>query len=159
MKCYLHALSLLALASLLVSAAPVPTAAPTPLEQSINQLHAELRAAAERLDADALYSHVVDSNAGPIIEDGRLYPTRQEALASTRQGFARLASVSYTYDHKYVTQLSPTTVLWVADGSSSATLPDGRQITAPFAETIVFTLQDNQWKVLHAHRSTPNARP
>jgi ketosteroid isomerase-like protein len=46
----------------------------------------------------------------------------------------------------------------VAEGTSSGTLKDGRYVEAPFAETIVFVQREGQWKVLHAHRSSPNAR-
>jgi ketosteroid isomerase-like protein len=93
---------------------------------------------------------------GVIIEDGHIRWTRQEASSSTRQGLQGLKDLSYTYTQKYVTEVSPAVTLWVGEGTSAATLQDGRQISAPFAETIVFVQRDGQWKVLHAHRSVPN---
>jgi hypothetical protein len=72
------------------------------------------------------------------------------------QGMQQLKDLSYSYTQKYITVISLTVVLWVGEGTSSATLKDGRQVSVPFAETIVFVLKDGKWKVLHAHRSIPN---
>ncbi len=115
-----------------------------------------MRAAARRLDADALYAYVLDTDTPPIIESGRLQPTRASALQNTSAGFRALTGVSYAYTLEHITLLSPTTALWVAQGRATATLTDGREIVAPFAETMVFEQRDGAWKVLHAHRSVPN---
>jgi len=128
------------------------------IEQAILDVHAEMKKAAENLEVEALYSYVLDTIPGPIIEDGRLTRTRQEAFESTRQDFQGITGLSYTYARKHVTVLSPTTALWVAEGTGDVTLSDGRNISAPFAETIVFVEKDGKWRVLHAHRSTPNPR-
>lgn len=127
------------------------------IENAILKVHEDMKMAAQRLDVDALYSFVLNSN-GPIIEDGILKQTRQEAMDSTKQGLKRITDLSYTYNQKFITVISPTTALWVAEGTSSATIEDGRKISVPFAETIVFVQRDGRWKVLHAHRSTPNLR-
>jgi hypothetical protein len=126
------------------------------VEAAIRAVHAQMRQPAERLDAGALYAHVLDGETPPIIEDGRLVETRAAALARTAQGFEALTSVRYTYTRESVTALSATTALWIGAGTTSAVLADGRQIDAPFAESIVFVQRDGQWKVLHAHRSVPN---
>jgi hypothetical protein len=60
------------------------------------------------------------------------------------------------YTQKRITVIAPTMALWVGEGTSSATLQDGRQISAPFAESILFVKKEGQWKVFHAHRSVPN---
>ena len=124
--------------------------------RAIFDVHAKMKQAAERRNVDALYEHVLERDKGVIIEDGRIRWTRQEALNSTRQGLQGLKDLSYAYTQKYVTVISPTVALWVGEGTSSATLEDGRQISMPFAETIVFVQKYGQWKVLHAHRSVPN---
>jgi ketosteroid isomerase-like protein len=126
------------------------------IESAILGVHAKMKQAAEQRDVDALYKYVLEMDKGVIIEDGRIRWTRQEALNSTRQGLQGLKDLSYTYTQKYVTVISPTVALWVGEGTSSATLEDGRQISMPFAETIVFVQKYGQWKVLHAHRSVPN---
>jgi ketosteroid isomerase-like protein len=114
-----------------------------------------MRSAAERLDAAALYAHVLDTATPPIIENGALAETWGAALARTTRGFQGLTGVGYTYTRQSITALSPTIALWVAAGTATATLADGRQVSAPFAETMVFVQRDGQWKVLHAHRSSP----
>ena len=125
------------------------------IERAIVDVHGKMKQAAERRDVETLYGYVLEMDKGAIIEGGRIQWTRQEALNSTRQGFQGLKDLSYTYTRKHVTAISTTVALWVGEGTSSATLEDGRQISAPFAETIVFVQQGGQWKVLHAHRSAP----
>ena len=126
------------------------------IESAIFDVQAKMKQAAEGRDVEALYKYVLEMDKGVIIEDGRIRWTRQEALNSTRQGLQGLKDLSYAYTQKYVTVISPTVALWVGEGTSSAALEDGRQISVPFAETIVFVQKDGQWKVFHAHRSVPN---
>jgi len=126
------------------------------IENAIAGVHKKMQQAAQQGDIDSLYQYILDMAKGVIIEDGKLRQTRQEALNATRQGMQGLQNLSYSYSQKYITVLSPTAALWVGEGTSSATLKDGRQFSVPFAETIVFIKKDGQWKVLHAHRSIPN---
>ena len=129
------------------------------IEKAILKVHTEMVKAAENLDADTLFRHVLEMNKGVIVQDGTIMTTRQEALDGTRQGFQKFKSVSYKYKHKYITVISPTVALWVADGTTSVTFNgDGSEISVEFAETIVFTKKDGQWKVLHTHGSIPNQR-
>lgn len=128
------------------------------IEKAILKVHSEMKKAAENRNVEALYDFVLDTDKGVIIEDGRLSRTRQEALDSTKRGLQGMTDLSYTYNQKYITVISPTVALWVGEGASSATIEDGRKISVPFAETIVFVQRDGQWKVLHAHRSLPNPR-
>jgi ketosteroid isomerase-like protein len=136
-----------------------PTEKNTAIEREILRVHTEMMEAAENLDADKLFSHVCDMNEGVIIQDGRILMTRQEALNSTKQDFQGLKGVSYNYDHKHITVISPTAVLWVADGTTSASfMGDGGEVSIAFSETIVFAKKDGEWKVFHAHRSIPNSQ-
>ena len=128
------------------------------IEAEIRATHARMRQAAENLDAAALFAYVSDSSTPPIIEDGELAATRAAALERTTAGLRQLTKLSYTYRRDNVTVLSANTALWVAEGLATATLVDGRAISAPFAETIVFSRAHGHWKVLHAHRSAPNVR-
>jgi hypothetical protein len=141
-----------------VRAQSTPAADQQSVEAAIRAVHVQLVEAAGKLDANALYGHVLDTPTPPIIEDGRLAPSRAAALANTVAGFQNVANISYRYAREHITVLSPTTALWVAEGTATAVLPDGREIVAPFAETLVFVLRDGQWKILHAHRSAPNQR-
>ena len=126
------------------------------IEKAILEVQDQMQKAAQQGNAEALYSYVMEMDRGVIIENGRLRRTKQEALELTKQGMQSFKDVSYSYSQKHITVISPNAVLWVAEGTSSATLADGSRISAPFAETIVFMLNDGRWRVLHAHRSTPN---
>ena len=129
------------------------------IEQEILKVHTEMVEAAENADADALFNYVLDSCKGVIIQDGTITMTRQEALDATKQGLQGLKDISYKFNRKTITVISPTTAVWVADGTTSVTtVDDGRQLNFPFAETIIFILKDGGWKVFHAHRSVPNPR-
>ena len=129
------------------------------IEKEILKVHHKMIKAAENSDPEELFSYVLDGCKGVIVQDGRIVMTRQEALDATKQGLKGLKNISYTFNNKHITLISPTLALWVADGTTSVTIvEDGRQLNFSFAETIIFTLKDGQWKVFHAHRSVPNPR-
>jgi hypothetical protein len=131
----------------------------TAIEKAILKVHAEMMKAGENRDAEALFSHVLEMNKGVIIQDGRISMTRQEALDTTTLALQGLKDISYNYNQKHITIISPNTVLWVTDGTTSATvIESGLEIKVSFAESIIFVQKDGQWKVFHAHRSVPNPR-
>ena len=119
---------------------------------------AEIQSAAQSLDPDKVFSFVLENDAGALAQNGKLFLTRKEALESTKQGFQGLQSVSYRFDDQHVTLLSPTVALATGEGSSSATLDDGRVLTTRFAQSVVFVLTNGEWKVFHSHRSFPPAK-
>ena len=141
-----------------VEAQAVPAAEQQAIEASIRALHTRLRQAVARLDVEALYAPVLDSGIPPIIESGQVRPTRALALATTANAFRGLSTASYDYTREQISVLSPTVALWVGEGTARAVLTDGRELVAPFAETLVLVLRDGEWKILHAHRSAPNPR-
>ena len=128
-------------------------AAPTQMEQAVLARMAEIQRAAEALDPDKVFSFVLENDTGSVAQNGKLLLTRKEALESTQRGFRGLARLTYTFDQQYVTMLSPTTALVTGEGSSTATLDDGRTLTNRFAKSVVLALTAGEWKVLHAHRS------
>ena len=129
------------------------------IEKAILKVHLEMMKAGENRNAEALFSHVLEMNKGVIIQDGVISMTRQQALDTTRQALQGLKDVSYKYNQKHITVISPTIALWVADGTTSATLIDSElEINVSFAESILFIQKDGKWKVFHAHRSVPNPR-
>ena len=115
----------------------------------------ELQRAAQALDADKLFSYVLENNQGVLAQDGRLYLTRQQALESTRRGLAALQNIRYRFTDEHVTLLSPTIALAVQQGSATATAADGQSFSRPFVQSVLLVLTNGQWKVFHAHRSTP----
>ena len=124
------------------------------IEKDVLAQLGEIQKAGEGLDADKVFNYVLENNKGVLVQDGRLYLSRQEALESTRRGFAALKSVQYRFSDQHVTLLSPTIALVVQQGSVAATLGDGRSISRPFIQTVVMVSTNGQWKVYHAHRSS-----
>jgi ketosteroid isomerase-like protein len=118
----------------------------------------DIQNAAQALDPDKVFSFVLENDMGALAQNGKLFLTRKEALESTKQGFRGLQKVDYRFDQQHVTLLSPTVALAAGEGSSSATMDDGRTFTTRFAQTVVLVLTNGEWKVFHAHRSFPRAK-
>ena len=162
-----YSVSLVIASALIIAAGVVtlshgqPNQSPAPGDPEkvvLNRL-AEIQNAAQALDPDKVFSFVAENNQGALAQNGRLFLTREEALASTKAGFQRLQKVAYQFDQQHVTLLTPTVALAVGEGSSSATTDDGRTLTTHFAQSVVLVLTNGQWKVFHAHRSfQPAAR-
>lgn len=128
------------------------------IEKQVKDTYARMAEAAESVDAERLFSFVLDNDKGALIRDGRIVLTRQEAFDNYRRNLAGIQKVSYMWERKYVTVLSPETAIMVAEGSFEATTTEGNTFGAPFAQTVVFIMKDNQWKVLHSHTSSPTMR-
>ena len=128
------------------------------VESAVLGVHQEMTAAASELDAEGFFAFILDSSKGPVIQDGRLFLTRAEALETVKRGFEGVASVDRTYETTDVTVISGEAALLTAKGRSTVTLEDGRSFSAPFAVSLVFVMRDGEWKVLHGHYSVPNPR-
>ncbi len=128
------------------------------VQKAVRVRLAEIQSAAEALDPGKVFSFVLENDAGALAQNGKLFLTRREALESTKQGFQRLQNVQYHLDEQHVTLLSPTVALATGEGSSSATLDDGRTLTTRFAQSVVFVLTNGEWKVFHSHRSFTPAK-
>ena len=127
------------------------------IEKAVLEANSRMMQAGNSLDADKFFAYILDSDKGPIIQDGRLFKTRSEALQVVKDGFQAVSKMDRRYDQTYVTVLSPEVALLSATGTTTATLADGRTLmSSPFAVSLVFVLRDGQWKVLHGHYSTPN---
>jgi ketosteroid isomerase-like protein len=134
------------------------SAASPDIQKAVLARLAEIQNAAQALDPDKVFSFVLENDAGALAQNGKLFLTRKEALESTKQGFQGLQKVDYRFDQQHVTLLSPTIALATGEGSSSATTEDGRTFTTRFAQSVVLVLTNGEWKVFHAHRSSPRAR-
>lgn len=128
------------------------------VEKAVLARLAEIQQAAQALDSDKVFSFVMENDKGALVQNGKLFLTRQEALDSTKEGFHGLQKVDYRFDKQYVTQLSPTIALATGEGVSSVTTAGGRTLTTRFAQSVVFVLTNGEWKVFHAHRSFPPAK-
>ena len=124
------------------------------VEKAILDVHDQLIAAAEKLDAETMFSYILENDKGAIIQDGRLM-TRQESLDQVKRVFAGTDSLKYTFKQRNVKMLSPTIALMTATGTSTSEM-SSPSFTTTFANTTVFVLQDKEWKIIHGHHSIPN---
>jgi ketosteroid isomerase-like protein len=134
------------------SAAPDPAVAA--IERAVIETSAKMTQAANSLNADAFFEYILDSGKCVIIQNGNLFKTRQEALEAVKRGFVSLTKLERKIDNPQVTVISPELALLTGDGTTNATLTDGREMTSHFAVSLIFRLEDGQWKVLHGHYST-----
>jgi hypothetical protein len=126
------------------------------IEKAVLEVNAQMTRAAEDRDIDRLFSFMLANDRGSIVQSGRLMTTREEALATVKQGFEGVAAIKYRWNRQFVTVISPTTALLVCDGESeirTAQDPPATIVT-PFAQTVLFVLTDGKWKALHAHNSS-----
>lgn len=128
------------------------------VEKAVLKTHHEMVAAADALDAEAFFAFILDTARGPVIQDGRLFPTRAEALEVVERGFEGVARVERVYESEDVTVISEEAALLTGRGTSTVTLKDGRSLEGPFAVSLVFVLKGEGWRVLHGHYSAPNPR-
>jgi hypothetical protein len=128
------------------------------IEKAVLKTHIQMTKADINLDVDKFFSYILDFDKGLIIQDGRLFKTRQEAYEVVKKGFEGISQLKRTYEQTHVTAISPETALLTAQGTSTVTLSDGQTFSSPFAVSMVYILRDGQWKVLHGHYSVPNPR-
>ncbi|MEJ2076588.1 MAG: nuclear transport factor 2 family protein [Acidobacteriota bacterium] len=126
------------------------------IEQEVVSANEQMNKAAESLDVGKFFDWILDEAKGPIIQDGRLFQTREEAKAAVERGYQGVRTLNRTFDQTFVTVLSKESALVSSSGVSRIALMDGRSFEAPFAVSLVFVLRDGQWKVLQGHYSTPN---
>ena len=128
------------------------------IEKAVLNTYKQMSQAETSLDADKFFSYILDFDKGLIIQDGRLFKTRQEAYYTVKEGFEGISNLNRVNEQTYITVISPDTVLLTARGTSTVTLLDGRVLSGPFAASLVFVQRDSQWKVLQGHYSIPNQR-
>src|SRR5260370_8642464 len=125
------------------------------IEKAVLEVNAQMTRAAEERDIDRLFSFMLVNDRGSIIQGGNLFPTREEALATVKRNFARVAAIKYRWKRQLVTAISPSTVLLARDAGAeirTAQEPPPTFFT-PFAQAVPFRLNDGKWKALHAHNS------
>ena len=148
----------------LIGALPVfAGAAASPSEgdiiQAVLAANSRMTAAANRLDTDAFFACIVDSDESRIIQDGKLFKTRAEAMTAVRQGSQKIVKIERRFIDPHVTVLAPGVALLTTEGTTSATLQEGRTINSRFAVSLVFVLRDGEWRLFHGHYSLPNPSP
>jgi uncharacterized protein (TIGR02246 family) len=131
---------------------------PKPIEEAVLAINAEMERAAGAADADRLFSFMLDTDKGSIIQNGVFLATREDALQRVKGNLRGISKVEYRWKRQYVTVLSADVALLTAEGESVATTTEGQVFTTPFAQTVVFVMREGHWKGLHAHQSSPRAR-
>ena len=127
--------------------------------QAVLASNDRLLQAANRMDTDAMFAGIIDSDETRIIQSGRLFPTRAEAMASVRQGTRGVAKIERRFLNPHVSVLAPGAALLTAEGTTAVTLQDGRTFSSRFAASLVFVLRDGRWLLLHGHYSELNPTP
>lgn len=138
---------------------PASPAGGPDLVRDVLAVHERLNAAASRLDTDAFFADVVESDETRIIQDGKLFATRAEAMAAVSTSARGFAKIERRFDDPRVTVLTSDLALLTASGTTDATLADGRTISARFAVSLVFQRSGDRWLLLHGHYSIPNQAP
>jgi uncharacterized protein (TIGR02246 family) len=128
------------------------------IEDAVLAVSAEMTRAGEAGDADRLFSYMLETDKGSVIQNGVFQATRQEALERVRSNLRGISKIQYHWKRQYVTALSPEVALLTAEGDSIVTTTAGDTFTAPFAQTVVFVLRAGSWKAIHAHQSSPRVR-
>jgi uncharacterized protein (TIGR02246 family) len=127
------------------------------VEKAVQARLDEIQSAAQALDPDKVFSFVLDNNDGALVQNGKLFLTREQALESTKQGFQGIQKIAYQFDKQHITLLSPTVALAVSEGLTSVTTNEGRTFNRRFAQSVVFVLTNGDWKVFHSHQSAAPA--
>lgn len=131
---------------------------PPAIEKAVLETNARMTEAANRLDADAFFDFILETEKGGIIQNGTIFKNRREALEAVKRGFEGLAKIDRRLENPQVTVLSADLALLVADGTTTATFTSGRTVTSRFAVSLLFMRKDGQWKLLHGHYSVPANR-
>src|SRR5215471_4795940 len=101
------------------------------IEKAIIAANAQVTQAAESRDAARLFSFMVDTNKGSIIQDGILSLTPAEARARVEPGMQRPVKVTYRWKQQHVTVLSPEAALLASAGKTIVTTDTGAR-SQPF---------------------------
>ena len=130
----------------------------TSVEDAVLAVSAEMTRAGEAANADHLFSYMLETDKGSVIQNGVFLATRPEALEQVRSNLRGISRIQYHWKRQYVTVLSPEVALLTAEGESVATTTAGDTLSTPFAQTVVFVLRAGGWKAIHAHQSSPRVR-
>ena len=122
------------------------------ITNEILALTSEIRAAAERADADGLFQHHSAEPNAFHINDGRLY-TKNDLLNQYRQTYAGVARQEINIGSPTVNILNNDLVLVTSQGRFTSTSKSGSSISGDVAWTYLWQREAGIWTLLHAHQS------
>lgn len=132
----------------------VPQTDTAAIEKAVLETYGRMTEAAEKVDAEKLFSYVLENDKGSMVSNGRIM-TRQQGMENYIDDIANVTAVDYLMDKQYVTVISPETAIMVVEGRYEGKTANGQTFGSPIAQTVVFVLKGNEWKVLHSHTSAP----
>ena len=149
----------LAAATMLAQSPAAPTDFDSPaIEKAVLETNARMTEAANRLDADAFFDFILETDKGLIIQNGTIFRNRTEALEAVKRGFQGITKMDRRLENPQVTVISADLALLVAEGNTTATFANGRTMNSRFAVSLIFQRKEKQWKLLHGHYSMPTDR-
>jgi ketosteroid isomerase-like protein len=149
---------LLTNAALLAQSPPSPGFDSLAIEKAVLETNARMTEAANRLDADAFFAFILETDKGLIIQNGTIFKNRREAFEAVKRGFQGIVTMDRRLENPQVTVISADLALLVAEGNTTATFSSGRMMSSRFAVSLVFMRKEGQWKLLHGHYSMPTDR-
>jgi uncharacterized protein (TIGR02246 family) len=152
------AVAAISMATALVFAQPKPAttgSSEQAIRNAILETNARMAKAANSLDIEGFFSHMLDTDKGSIVQNGTVFKSRQEAKEAVKQGFMGVEKMERRFVNPQVTVISPEVALLTSEGTVAATLTDGRSMEGRFAVSLVFVRKDGDWKLLHGHYSAP----
>ena len=135
---------------------PAPTdSSDQAIREAVLETNDRMAKAANSLDVEGFFSHILDTDKGSIVQNGTVFKSRREAMETVRQGFMGVAKVDRRFLDPQVTVISPEVALLTSEGTVAATLTDGRTLDSRFAVSLIFVRKEGEWKLLHGHYSMP----
>ena len=125
------------------------------IEKAVLEADDRATLAGQERNADKLFDFMHENDKGSVVMNGNLLRTRDQARSQVRDNFRAVSQIEYRWKQRLVTVLAPEIALVVSDGESTVTSPQGSSFVASFVQTAVWMLKDGQWKILHAHQSSP----
>ena len=152
-----HSIILFAVLAMCLSACTLRVNEPSPEERAqitneIMALIGEIRAAAERADADGLLLHHSDAPNAYHINDGKIF-TRADLLAHYRNVYSGVSGQEINIGNPTINILNKDLVLVTSQGRFTSTSTSGSSISGDVAWTYLWKRDAGVWTLLHAHQS------
>jgi uncharacterized protein YlxW (UPF0749 family) len=119
------------------------------VESKVLAVHDQMIKAAEALDTEKMFHHILDSEETVIQNNDRI-ENRQQAMQSVSKSFEGVRILQYHIEERQVAVLSPTMAEMTVKGKSLMITDDNRVFTTPFSQTLRFVLTDGEWKIQYA---------
>ncbi len=114
----------------------------------------EIRAAAERADADGLLQYHSETSNATHINDGTRY-TKNDLLAHYRDVYTGVAKQEINIGNPSVTIFSENLALVTSQGRFTSTSKSGSRLSGDVAWTYLWQKKNGTWMLMHAHQSFP----